>query len=173
MDLVLTDAMLEQIADRVMEIQEQDRQNSPVALLERRLADVQRKIKNLTMSLEDCPSQTVKERIMELEDEAFDLKGEIALQNKKPMLPREAVLLWLRRFTTGDTDDENFRQELLRTFVDHVVLYDDHAVIVYNLTGSDEGSSRITEVDILMICSNPNKFIYIGRNGYLSIPICA
>lgn len=132
---VLTDAMIETLTRRILEVQEADLQNDPTALLRENLAQVRKKIDALFQLVEegDAPRGTGA-RIRALEDEEDDLQAAIArAEIKKPRLTAEVIRAWLQSFRAGDVTDATFRHRLVDTFVNRVELRNGEALISYNI----------------------------------------
>ena len=74
-------------------------------------------------------------RLQELTDEAAELEQKIRqAEYERPTIPRDVIEGWLRSFKNGDKKDPEFRKRLIETFVARVDVYNDKAVIYYNIT---------------------------------------
>ena len=85
---MLTEDMIEQIIDRIMELQEEDQKHEHLHVLERQLADAQKKQEKLLDALEIAPDVSgLIDRLRAVDDEIKGLKSEIAGESiKQPML---------------------------------------------------------------------------------------
>jgi len=140
MDILADQSLLEAIADRCMEILEDDT-DPELDGLKASLATIERKIANLLKALADGLNyDSVKKAISDLEEDKKKTEQAIARKNiERPKLTRESILLMLDRLRTGDVDSAVFRDRLFETFLNAVFLYDDGTVILHlNLGGDDQ-----------------------------------
>ena len=72
---------------------------------------------------------------------------------KKPLIPRDYLASWLRSFRDGDVADDNFCRRVIDTFIEKVIVYPDHSVIVLNVSG-DKTSPE---------CSNLSRFVNLTK----------
>ena len=148
--VMLTDEMIDRLVERIMQLQEEDRAHSEVPRMEKALADVEKRRKNILKAIEmGVVDDDLNRRLAELKSEAVDLQAEIARENiKKPLIPEDALRQWLTSFKSGSVTDDNFCDRMVRTFIDSVTLYDDHAVIAFN-AGTPDGGLCSTELRVL------------------------
>ena len=78
---------------------------------------------------------------------------EIEMKIKKPLIPRDYLAAWLRSFRDGDVADDNFCRRVIDTFIEKVIVYPDHSVIVLNVSG-DKTSPE---------CSNLSRFVNLTK----------
>lgn len=136
-DDMLTGETITKLVDEVMRIQEEERQKSPLDALQHALSGNRAKQKNLADAIASggASLSALLDKLRELEQEADTLESEIRqAQYEHPMIPREAIESWLQGFRQGDKDDPQFRQRLVDTFISRVDLFNDRAVIYYNMT---------------------------------------
>ena len=119
---VLQDDVIAYLADRVMEIQERDTVNLRLEQLTAALKENERAIHNVMKAIEQgIITASTKQRLMELEAQAEDLKAHIAREElKKPLLTKEHIIFWLNLFRMGDVSDPDFKQRLIDVFVHSV-----------------------------------------------------
>ncbi len=155
---MLTEDMIERIIDRIMELQEEDQKHEHLHVLERQLADAQKKQEKLLDALEIAPDVSgLIDRLRAVDDEIKGLKSEIAGESiKQPMLSREVLRLWLKSFMDGDVTDADFRSRLVETFIDKIELKNGEAYIFFNVTGRDrqKGLPTIRQVDLKDLSAN-------------------
>jgi len=148
-DVVLRDDMIEYIADRVVEIQQKERDDkSMLDYLTARLNETETGIRNIMKAIEaGIITETTGERLRQLEAEREDLKNDIAKESiALPVIGREQVVYYLERFKGGDVDDKDYQRQIIDLFVNKVLLYDDKIVITYNYSGdNNEISADIVE----------------------------
>ena len=169
---VLTDDMIAQLADRIMEIQEADLNAGPAAAIRADLEENARRRKNLADAMEASGrvSFTIADRIAELEAEAERLQADLDRALFQHIaVPREYVETWLRSFRSGDKKDPAFRRRLASTFVAGVVVGDDRILIAYNATGV-RGSSIARVLENLKRCANPSGPVVVDGWILLCVP---
>lgn len=139
--IIFDDALMEAIADRVYQLQDQE--NSTVPLLKKQLAETEKGIENVLNAIEQgIITPSTKHRLQELEQRKQDLQIEIAKENiKKPIITKEQILFWLHRFRNIDTDNVKHRKRLVDSFVNSIVLYDDRIEFFFNYK---EGAKTLT-----------------------------
>lgn len=131
---MLTDDMIDKLAVRVLEVQEQELADDPVAALRRRLDSVRKRQRNLLDAIEEGGARGLVSRLSALEDEEEALAIEIErAEIKRPRLTREVVEAWLRSFRDGDVTDDDSRARLIDTFVARIEVRNDVALIFYNI----------------------------------------
>jgi len=77
--------------------------------------------------------------MLELESQKADLQNLIDEEKLNAPIPLvyEEVVFWFSQFQNADTDDEKFRERLINTFVNKILVYNDKLVIVYNVREKD------------------------------------
>ena len=157
-EVMLTDAMVDELVVRIMQLQEEERARSEVPRLEKALADVEKRRKNILKAIEmGVVDDDLNKRLAELKNEAIDLQGEIARENiKKPLIPEDALRQWLISFRSGSVTDDAFCDRMVRTFIDSVTLVPDHAVVAFNATEPGVGlcSTELHELDFMRLRTN-------------------
>ena len=142
--LVHSDDFINEIADRVVEYQERERDCSALKALEARQRDNEKAIANMLAAIEaGIITPSTKSRLMELEAERANIDKGIARELiADSTLDRDQIVFFLERFRKGDPNDEAYRIMLVDTFLNSVFLYDDDKmVLVLNYSGEH---SRIT-----------------------------
>ena len=155
---MLTDEMIEQMAE--MAVAENDRilaENAEVRTLTERLADIEKRISNISKAVEAAGvfPETLVNRIAELEKEKTLTKKALAEAEKMQIhLTVPQVVFWLSKFKDNDYEDENFRRQLVDMLINTVVIWDDpegqKITVAYNLT--NKKSKTITVSDLM--CSD-------------------
>ena len=144
MDDMLTDEVIDRLVVKIMEIQEQDDDQTVLVSLRSRLDGIKKKIENVLDAIENGGGASLVGRLSALEEERDALDAELSrAQIKTPRLTADAVRAWLCSFRNGDITDEGFCRRLVDTFVDRVEVRDGEALIIYNATkeGADSRCS--------------------------------
>ena len=136
---VLTDAMIEWIADKTMEMVKKQKEASQLHYYEERLADTKKSIANLIRAIEmGIVTRNTKERLQILEDEESFLTDQITIEKiGLAEIEREQVVYWLHYLRKGDARDKRFQREVIDDFIRAVYLYDDHFKLVIDFTGKE------------------------------------
>lgn len=137
-DLIHSDDFVNEVADRCMEFQQREKDQSALRALEARQKENEKAIQNMLAAIEaGIITPSTKSRLMELEAERVQIEKGIAQQLiAEPTLERDQVVYFLERFRDGDVSDEGYRAFLVDTFLNSVYLYDDDKlVLVLNYTG--------------------------------------
>ena len=137
--LVMDDTFIEEVADLVIQYQDKEiTEQSRIPGLEAQLQEIERKIGNLTKTLEDgLDSPAVRSRLVELEAQRTETETALAKERLTvPELTREQVIFFMEKLRKGDADDPKYRARLVETFLQAAYVYDDHVVIALNYSGS-------------------------------------
>lgn len=137
-DLIHSDDFVNEVADKCMEFQQREKDQSALRALEARQKENEKAIQNMLAAIEaGIITPSTKSRLMELEAERGQIEKGIAQQLiAEPTLERDQVVYFLERFRDGDVSDEGYRAFLVDTFLNSVYLYDDDKlVLVLNYTG--------------------------------------
>ena len=101
----------------------------------RELADTEKSINNLLRAIESgLFTQATKDRMLQLESDRADLKYRIDGEklNAPTKIDFDMIYYYLTQFANGDPQNPQFRERLIDTFVNKVVLYNDRLIITYN-----------------------------------------
>ncbi len=143
---MLNDAAIDTMADAVLAYQAQTAAPPEIDILENRLAEIRRSIKNLVAAVEKgIFSASTQNRLAELEEEEKLVSGQLALAQEETayLATREELIAALKLFQEGDVDDKAYQEALIDTFLIAAYVYDDNLRIVFNL-----GSQKRSEVEI-------------------------
>jgi len=153
---LLTDDVIELIAENGVKIQLSEAANSPLKSLERQLSEVNKAIKNIITAIEQGVfSDTTKERLNQLEAQKTELEAQIASEKiVKPMLTKEHIMFWLEQFKGGEVDDPDYKRLVIDTFVNSVFVYEDKIYITYNY---QNGNKTIDLSDLPQEKEKPNQ----------------
>lgn len=147
--VVLQDDVIEYIADRIVEIQQKEREDkSTLDYLNSRLSETERALRNIMKAIEaGIIAETTGERLRELESERDNLKTEIEKEKiARPVISRKQVIYFINRFKGGNIDDKEYQRQIIDLFVNKVLVYYDKLIITYNYSGeNNEVSAEIVE----------------------------
>lgn len=149
LDYVLRPEVMEWIADAVMEYQEREAASAQLAALTAELEENRKATDNVMKAIEaGIITSTTKQRLLDLEAKAQDLKRAIELEKLSHVrLERDQILFWLDRFRGGSLQSQEFRRKVIDAFVSVVYLFDDHLRIAFNYSG---GSNAEADFDLVM-----------------------
>ena len=129
---IADDSFVQYVADRVMEAQQQE--SSLLPTLRKQLADTERGIKNMLNAIEaGIITESTKQRLIDLENAKKKIEMDIMQEElQHPIIPRDEIVFWICRFRKMDITDMQQRQQLIDSFVNAVVIYDDRILITFN-----------------------------------------
>lgn len=183
---ILTDEMIHTMAE--MAVKENDRilaENSEVNSLQARLQEIDKGITNISRAIESAglSPQTLVNRIAELEKErVITSKALVEAEKNQIRLTVSQVEFWLSKFKDGDFKNEDFRQKLVDTFINTVVVWDDpdgHKItIAYNVENKKSKTIRVSDLSgkvsdnlpkVEQCQSNP-KHLFIIQSKTVKMP---
>ena len=176
MKIILNDEFINQIANQIIELNEmQDDTEYLIEVYKTELKDVKIKIDNIMKAIENgTSSKRMVERITELEERESQLEQQIALENSKQRqynLTKEQVIYWISSFKDGDIESTEFCENLIKCFIDKVVVHPDYIDIYYNFLDEENKnifiSSDPSALDTLThmhIRVTQSKTIIISKN---------
>lgn len=132
MEMLRDDKAIEAIISMVMDLQ--DRENVDLPLYEQQLRETEASINNLLNAIQQgILTSSTKQRLVELEATKEDLEIKIANEKlAKPKVSAEFVRMWLYKFRELDIQKKEHRKMLIDTFINSVIVYNDHVEITYN-----------------------------------------
>ena len=143
--LLEDDALLERIADNILDLQKQE--NITLPMLRKQLAETERGIENMLNAIQQgILNSSTKKRLDDLEVAKGDIEIKILQEEiEQPLLTKEQILFWFHKFRGIDTSIREQRQLLIDTFVNAVYLYDDRIVLMFN---NKEGAKTVTITEV-------------------------
>jgi DNA invertase Pin-like site-specific DNA recombinase len=179
LDYCLTDAEMDRIADLVQQEVENRQKHSRLAALEKELAEVEKKLKNIADAIcNGVWGPTTQETMHNLEEDAAALRKEIAKEKFNEIIPldRDQVLFILHKFASIDRHSEADRRLLINAFLNSVYVYDDHLKIILNTIEGQprlmfdevpdiplDDSSGFAEGVLFVTQSNTILFVFVTR----------
>ena len=154
LDNVLSDEHIEQTADVILRLQEEELQHSPLAAMESEYTETQKKIRNINNAIAaGVWNSSTSAMLKDLEDNAENLRVSIETLrfSQTQLMDKDRILFFLHQFTTGDRNDPDLRRHIIETFVNAVYVYDDHLRLVIN---NMEGNQRVPLADLPPECSD-------------------
>lgn len=139
---LLTDENIEMIAEKAVDLNNQDIQSvTNIPSIKTRLDEINKTLDNLTKAIEtgQVPETLVK-RMVELEQERRELQTALRNEEKDVIyLDKYHVMYWLEQFKNGDIQDPEYRKLIIDLFVNSVTVWDEpddsfRITIAYNLT---------------------------------------
>ena len=142
-EMIHSDDFINTVADRCIEYQQREKDQSALHALEARQKQNEKAIRNLLAAIETgIITPTTKSRMMELESERAQIEKGIARELiSEPTLERDQVVYFLEKMRDGDANDEMYQIFLIDTFLNAVYLYDDKIIFALNYTGEN---SKVT-----------------------------
>lgn len=134
MSVVLDDKIIGMIADKIMEIQEQNNNNARISALKNEKKEAQKKIDNIMTAIEQgILTPTTKDRLMQLEEQKASLEYAIETEKiKGAPISRDMVLFFLHQFRKAKINDELSFMSLIDAFIGRIDLSPEKITITYN-----------------------------------------
>ena len=143
LDHVLTEPVMEAMADIVYQEYQKLLNDSPIPIMESTLADVNRQIRNINSAIaQGIYSSSTVTTLKDLEARAENIQKELKVQRalKADYSNRDRVLFWLHKMKKLDREKYSSRVTLVNTFVNSIYVYEDHIRLLVN---TKEGAERI------------------------------
>lgn len=169
-DHMLTKKTIDALVVKIMELQREDQEHDLLTSLQNRLKDAEKRQAKLLKAIEyGGELEIVMDRLKEIDAEIKGLKSQIATEKiQRPIIPEDRIRAWLESFQNGDLTDDNFRARLVETFVHHIELKNEEALIFFNTSDKpnsgrntlDSVSTTIRQVDLNSLWSKqcpPNQ----------------
>jgi DNA invertase Pin-like site-specific DNA recombinase len=146
---VLTDEIIDRIADAILVMQEQGDTMTPV--LKQQLLQCEAEIRNVMKAIrQGIITETTKECLEELETQRESLKASIIqLQLERRKFTKDEIVAWISKYKYGDINDRDYQKEIIDTFVNSVFVYDDKLVLTYNYKDGTE-TLTLQEIEALL-----------------------
>ena len=157
----LSDELVEQIVDRIMEIQNEDINHAEIKRISAQISDINKRRENLLDAVEKgLYSPDMKSRIESLNRDEELLSEELdRLKLKKPTIPREYLEWWLKSFRSGDLSDDDFRSKIVHVFIAGIQVNQDDSVVFLNITNQKDGSNSTLQVNQTLLNSNQSSWV--------------
>lgn len=142
------DERIDRIARRCVEVQASNpTANAELDFMQSQLADTKKSLDNLLTAIENgIITKTTKQRLQELEDMQAKLEYEIeGYKLRAPELNERQITFMLHQMQQKENEpDDEYRERLLDCFVNAVYLYEDKAVVMFNLTSNKATLESVT-----------------------------
>ena len=136
---ILAAERIDYVAERVVTKYKELFNESGIKELETRLQAIDKELDGCANALIASSVPTVAAKINEkaenLQIQKDDLEVELAKAkiSNRAELTEQDVLKYLNKFKGGDLFDETYRREIIDTFINSVIVYDDKIIIYFNL----------------------------------------
>lgn len=133
-EFIQNDQLINLIIEAYQRFLEETRANSELAAMEEELAQNKKASANLLKALETGKaSDTITNRIAELEQERKDLQMEIEFEKASLVeVTPEQLTFFFERLKNGNFNDKTVRRDLIDLLVQKVFLFDNRIKIVFN-----------------------------------------
>ena len=130
--LISDDKIIDDLSEIVYQFQLEE--NNTVLILQNKLAEVEKKLKNLVEAIaQGIFSPATKGLLDELEEQKAYLESELfKAQIKRPIFTKEQIQFALLNYRKLDLSTKEGKQKLIDGFVNSIFLYDNHFVITLN-----------------------------------------
>mgnify|MGYP002622014109 CR=1 FL=1 len=135
LDTVLTDAVIDQLVQALLEEEKKRSSASPLVGMEAELRDVEKRIRNINLAItEGIWSSSTAITLKTLEEQAEELQKSISVTRaaEKAFTDPQMLTYYFHRFRGKDRTDPAFRAQLISSLVNSVYVYDDHLRLFVN-----------------------------------------
>ena len=117
--------------------------NPALEALEARKTEMERRIRNITDTLEMAPSKSLGVRLAQLEEDLEALEDEIRTEklNAPIQVTKDQIVFYLSEIARTEPNDSVYRMRLVDYFLNSVFVYEDKIVLYLNLQG---GNDKVT-----------------------------
>lgn len=143
---IMSDQIIDQIADEVMEFQRRHKDNPEIKTLEAAKAETKKAIGGMLKAIEmGVVTESTKSRLIELELRNTQITEHLAMLTASQInVTREQVVGYLKSFRGGDINDIKYRVKLFQTFLVKVFVFDDHLKLVFDPLGEGKNEINVT-----------------------------
>ena len=155
---MLNDEMIAKLTDLIMDEQQDNANSKEIELVKSEIDSVNKKITNLISVIENTGNSRMVTRLDALDTQLESLQARLdMLTAKSPIIPREIILAWFDKLKHGDYEDGEYQKELIRTFVDKVIIDKEKGCCVIHYataTSPSQCSHKVSKVDITKLTAN-------------------
>ena len=134
---VLTGKLLDHFIDDIDNILVNQQETSPVLSLKSELADINRRIDNITRAIsEGIWSKQTSAMLNDLNNRADELQQQITYHTltDNVSLSKDRIRFFFSKIAKGDINDPDCRRSLINSLVNSVVFYNDYIQLIINST---------------------------------------
>ena len=138
MGFLSEDAVLEQLAQKMFEMQRSE--SSMIPVLEEELKEKKKAIENILKAIEKgLGLEALLMRLEVLQNEKSNIELSLAKEKAEtPLFTKEQFLRVLRNFSLIDIKNQDGQRKIIDTFINSIYAYEDCFRIVYNGTEKEE-----------------------------------
>ena len=143
--IIWDDELIECLAEQMMEVLGKESDTLP--LLRQNLAEVEKGIENMINAIQmGIFTASTKQRLEDLELQRKTLSDQIQEEERsQPTITKEQIVFFLLQFRKLDPNKLEHRRQLINSFVNAVILYDDHFTFVGNYK---DGTKTVTFAEL-------------------------
>lgn len=158
-EYILAPGKLEQIANRILAVQQQDKPaavNPEKEMLNAELKECIRKQENILRAIEDgTGTARLSARLQELENQESSLRYQLSAMEEPlptPSYTKEELLFMLSQFQRSpDEQDNAYKQRLVDTFIHSIYLSDNSVLVQFNLRNQAPQNEKSTPLESVML----------------------
>lgn len=173
---------IEEIATQAYNVQEEQKEDYSVAVLENQIKDLKKKLENCLTAVEKgLVSETIMERIPQYENEIKELEIKLAhekLLAKPFILEKDHIIFFLEKMLEKNENTKKYQEKIISTFIRAVIIRDYEIEIQYNYSNTPNISNKqiiscsdnIPLVEIRNNCTNTKIYLF---PTYFIMKFCA
>lgn len=131
------DELIDWMAEQAVAYQKLGRDDDEFDAVWKELKETTRRKENIIDAIADgMRTASMKAKLEELEKKEIDLKARFTyLKNDRENdITKDMILSYLEMLRDGDVNDKGFQQLMIDSFLDKVIVYDDHLKLLFNVT---------------------------------------
>lgn len=153
---ILTPDIITFISQKVEELQNNTQDNIKLKQLQKSLKDIENKIQNIITAIENgIYTTTTKERLEYLEQAKQNIKDDLLIEKFKMDAPKteiDKIIFYLETFKKGKLSDDKFLKQIINTFIECIIIYDDSIVISYRYCNNSTFEYKIRNTSEVFEC---------------------
>ena len=170
---ILKEEVLSDLSKKIYAAQErQNDTDEQIAFYEKKLNDNKKAVTNILKAIESgVNTQTLPERLQQLENEQTVIQGELAyLKNHRTAFDEDQILFMLMQYLEpfeGESRQEYYKR-IITCFVAEVYLYNDRLLIYFNISSAN---GSLQAEDLNKIEAGQTLSVFDQRLNWWSNPI--
>lgn len=138
---VLNDDIINAIIKEIVALCDKDRDTYQLKIINKAIKDNQKKNDNLVEAIAECDDVNIRKQLYlkleEINNQRIELDKQLSEEEKKHIkITAKEIKFFLKGIKKSKEDDFESKKKVINTFVNKVILYEDHVTIVLNIQNS-------------------------------------
>ena len=147
---LLSDEVIDELVVKIIEVNKETQEGVDIKRLRNDIKSTKSKIEKLLNQLEEGGSKTIGDRLRKREEELESLERQLKIEEaKQRLMDPDVVRMFFRGLRKGEINSFEYQRMLIRVLVDRIYLYDDHFVLLLNISNNSSKATgkRVNEVE--------------------------